>query len=144
MKKNIVNDDLVEQLLRRFNPLGLRDRQGHPYEFTRLSELYLQVMVQVYVKFPRGYVETALLISTLYAHLSFSECRNLAESMESMGVEQCGSYEYEDNTGRQFFRNFLRALHHACETSFSEGNFAEAYRLLKNRIELEKAKKNGK
>ena len=138
MKKDLIKNDVVEQLLRRFNPLGLRDRTGHPYEFMRVSELYLQVMVQTFVKFPRGYIETPLLLAYLYPHLSYKECKDIAESMKPLGVEVLGFYEYDRRNGREFFERFLKALHSKCETPYKSDEFAEAYRLLLNRLEIEK------
>lgn len=144
MKKDLIKKDVVEQLLRRYNPLGLRDKLGHPFEFMRVSELYLHVMIVTWSKFPRGYIETPLLISTLYPHLSFSECKSLAEEMEPMGIKNFDTYEYDKRTGREFFFRFLQAMHKFCSTEFSSDHFGEAYRLLLNRLEIEKLKNEKK
>lgn len=143
MNEELIKHDVVEQLLRRFNPLGLRDKNGVPYEFMRVSELYLHVMVVAYTKFPRGYIETSIFINLLYPHLTYWESKDLAEKMEPMGVALYDIYFYDGKDGKEFFRQFIKCMHTFCETQFNQEAFNEAYRLLLNRMELEKLK-NGK
>lgn len=139
--KKLYQNDVVENLLRKFNPFGLRSKNGMPYEFMRVSEIYLFVMVKLYTMSPRGYIEIPLFISELYAHLSFSECKACAGQLESLGVEPVMHINYETKEGKQKIENILKGLHFLCETSFDSASFTEAYRLLLNRIELEKVKK---
>lgn len=140
--KKVYQDDVVENLLRKFNPFGLRSKQGIPFEFMKTTEVYLHVMVVLLVTFPRGYIELPLLLSTLYSHLTFKECKDYAESMGSMGVEQLALIDYEGKDGKQYIERFCRALHSICETPFDGNSFAEAYRLFLNRIEIQKLKSN--
>lgn len=142
--KKMIKSDVVEQLLRKFNPFGLRTKQGVPYEFLRLSEVYLHVMIKVYSLFPRGYIETALLVSELYAHLSFNECKGIARYMKPMGIDEVNLVDYRSKEAKDFFERLCKALHSICETAFASSDFSEAYRLFQNRMELEKIKNNGK
>lgn len=139
--KKLYQNDVVENLRRKFNPFGLRSKNGTPYEFMRVSEIYLFVMVKLYTMFPRGYIEIPLFISELYAHLSFSECKACASQLESLGVEPVMHINYETREGKQKLENICKGLHFLCETTFENASFTEAYRLLLNRIELEKVKK---
>lgn len=141
--KKMIKSDVVEQLLRKFNPFGLRTKQGVPYEFLRLSEVYLHVMIKVYSLFPRGYIETALLVSELYAHLSFKECKSVAFYMKPMGIDDVNLVDYRSKEAKDFFERLCKALHSICETTFASSDFSEAYRLFQNRMELEKVKNNG-
>lgn len=138
--KTPYQNDVVENLLRKFNPFGLRSKQGIPYEFMKVSEVYLFVMVKMYSMFPRGYVETPLFLAELYPHLTFSECKAYASEMESLGVNPVTLTTYETKEGKQFLESLCRGLHFLCETVFDNASFLEAYRLLLNRIELDRQK----
>lgn len=142
--KNVVQNDVVEQLLRRFNPFGLRSMQGVPYEFMRVSEIYLFLMTKLLKLCPRGYIELPLVISELYPHLSYNECRAVAESMKPLGLEEISLVDYMSKDGKQFIEQLCRGLHNICETTFDNASFLEAYRLFQNRIEIEKSRKNEK
>lgn len=139
--KKMIDNDVIENLLRKFNPFGLRSKQGLPYEFMKVSEIYLFVLVKLWTLFPRGYIEMPLFISELYHHLSFNECKACVSQMESLGVEPVMFFNYETKDGKQKLENICRGLHFLCETQFVSDSFTEAYRLLLNRIELEKQKK---
>ena len=138
--KRLVQDDVIEQLLRRFNPFGFRMKEGKPYEFMRLSEVYLFLMNKIYAMCPRGYIELPLLLSQLYHHLTYNECRALAESMKPMGLKEVEQIDFLSKSGRLYIEQLCRALHNVCETTFDNANFLEAYRLFENRIELEMKK----
>lgn len=132
--------DVIEALLRKFNPFGLRTKNGVPMEFLRLSEVYLYVMNTIYSSFPKGYIEVPLAIRRLYNHLSFNECKRTCEAMKPMGIEPITCIDYELKEARDFFERFCRALHKICETEFDAANFQEATRLFRNRMELFKLK----
>lgn len=138
--RKLYDNDVVENLLRKFNPFGLRSKQGVPYEFMRVSEIYLFVLVKLYTMFPRGYIEMALFISELYAHLSFAECKGCVEKMKELGVAPVLQIKYDTKQGKQALESICRGLHYLCETSFDNASFLEAYRLLLNRIEMESQK----
>lgn len=139
--KKVIKDDVVEQLLRRYNPFGLRSKQGTPYEFNRISEVYLFLMVKVYTLSPRGYIELPLLLNEIYYHLSFNECKAMAQIFMPLGLKDVQLVDYQSVRGKLFFESLFKGLHIACETTFDNSSFIEAYRLFKNRMEIEKAKK---
>lgn len=139
--KKVIKDDVVEQLLRRYNPFGLRSKQGMPYEFNRISEVYLFLMVKVYTLAPRGYIELPLLLNEIYYHLSFNECKAMVAIFKPLGLREVNLVDYQSIIGKQFFESLFKGLHLACETTFDNSSFLEAYRLFKNRMEIEKAKK---
>ena len=141
-KSEIIEQDVVENLLRKFNPFGLRSKQGVPYEFVRVSDSYLTLMVRVYTSFPRGYVELPLLIHELYNHLSPKECMKVAESMASFGLEMIELIDYQGKEGKRKLESICRSLHHLCDTTFDNASFLEAYRLFQNRLEIDKVKKS--
>ncbi|MBQ3926938.1 MAG: hypothetical protein II706_08120 [Bacteroidaceae bacterium] len=137
-------NDEVEALWRKYNPLGLRFPNGRPYEFNTRTEVYLTVMNRVHALFPRGYIETVLLVSTLYPHLSFKEAREHATWMEPMGVAPCVMVDYQHKEASLYFDSFLRALHKICESDFDNNSYKEAWNLFQNRLELETLKQQQK
>lgn len=140
--KKLYQNDVVENLLRKFNPFGLRSKNGQSYEFFKVSEIYLFVMVKLLTMFPRGYVEMPLFISDLYSHLSFAECKACAEAFIPLGIDPVVMIAYDRKDGKQKLEQICRGLHQLCETQFDNASFLEAYRLFQNRLELEKTRKD--
>lgn len=139
--KKLWQNDQVEELLRKYNPFGLRFQNGRPYEFTTRTEVYLSVMIRVFGLFPRGYMETALLIANLYPHLSFNECKKYASWMEPMGVAPYISVNYHQKEASKYFEAVFRSLHKMGESEFDNSSYKEAWTLFQNRLELETLKK---
>lgn len=133
-------NDVVEQLLRRFNPFGLRAKNGSPLEFLQVSESYLYVFKRLYHLFPRGYIEIPFLISGLYHHLSFAECKSCATALEPMGVCSPTLIIWKSEEGKAQLENICKGLHFLCETTFDNVSFLEAYGLFLNYIEIERVK----
>ena len=143
MKKLWENDE-VEELLRKYNPLGFRFSNGRPYEFTTKAEVYLFFLIRVYGLFPRGYIETALLVAELYFHISFTEAKAYAKWMKPMGVAPCVFVDYHSKEACMYLENVIRALHKICESEFDSNSYKEAWNLFQHRLELEDLKKQKK
>lgn len=143
MRKLWQNDE-VEELLRKYNPFGLRSPGGRPYEFTTRTEVYLTVMVQTFRLFPRGYIESVLFISNLYQHLTFKEAREIALWMEPVGVHLRTLVDYHTKEAKEFFGAFFRGLHGLCESEFDNNSFKQAWDMFQNRLELETLKNQQK
>ncbi len=135
----IKNDDtnFVSALLQKFNPFALRSSNGEPMIFTTATEAYIALMMLVYSNFPKGYIEMPLLLSTIYRHLSWSDCVKLAESMKPQGISLILDLDYTSDETKKFFSQLAAALCNWCGTKYTEFYVNEAYPIFIHRFELD-------
>lgn len=132
-----------EALMRRYNPFGLRNQQGLPYEFSDNQDAYLTVLIKLLTYFRRGYMEMQLCISMLYPHLKWRECKECVKKIEPLGIEPIMMINWSSHDPKPC-EKIMIALHYLCGTSFDKSSYLTAWSLFQNQKELIKLKEDEK
>lgn len=134
---------MARSLLKEFNPFGFTLKDGSGLIHASVYEAYSNFLLNVWIDFPRGYIEMPLLIIGNYRHLSYRDAVHVVESFKPMGVEMIEKFPgYDSPEAKETLERICRALCTITGCAFNESAFRGAYNLLMNRIENEKEKRN--
>lgn len=124
-----------EDLIKKYNPFGIKDEKGESMLFENYSEVYKYTLEVISREFPRGYIDLSILLNKL-TQQPFSVCKMFVKKkafLRNFGSNMlfddyvlictpgCGIFEKEK------IEALFKALHTLSETQFALGHFNVAW-----------------
>lgn len=140
-----------EELIKKYNPFGVKDEKGECLLFEDYGKMYLYVLKFLHSQFPKGYIDVPLFMNMLTKQ-PLCVCMTFARKnrfVNCLGVQNISKdYIYictpEQEQGLlpvEKYKNLFKALHTVSETQLKEGFFNVAWdKFLEALFEEEKQK----
>ena len=126
----------VRSLIEKVNPLKLMSEDTSSRVFTSKRECYVETMKLIEEHSAKGYHDIEFIIAQIY-HLR-RVCTAHSVYMcffKPLGVGSIVVLTGNERERKEFFRNFIRAMHSYCETDFDTYQFDLAYTEYKSFVE---------
>lgn len=129
-------------LIERYNPFGYKKEDGETCTFRTYKDAYLYSFKQLYLMFPRGYLDLVLFVSQ-QTKMPHADSVRIVKTWKSLEVTDVMLVDLRTNDNARKFdlMRIIKALHTISETRFNEAMFSEALVDFDLWLELEENKK---
>ena len=138
MRKN----DLIflKSLIEKVNPLKFRNPDGTSFIYYTRKEVYLYVLCFLHENCLSGFVDINFMLYRLYNLKPRESYLLINRFFAPMGIQEHTVLDPDFVKNKSFYRNFVRALHAMCDTTFDISQFDSAFDEFNNQLEYKKIK----
>ena len=140
----------MTSLIEQANPLKLINEDGSSKVFYTLKEAYVYVLGQIYGWAAITFIDVEFVLSKIYKK-KYSDVHSIFMSyFKPLGIDSHVQLTMQVREKKRFLRDFVRAMHSYCETTFDTNQFDAAFTefvasleeklVIKSRQELEEEK----
>lgn len=138
MRKNEIA--FVKSLIEKVNPFKLKNPDGTSFIYQTRREAYLYVIGFVQSNSAMGYLDVAYVIYRLYDSTPRELALDIAKYFQPLGIKVHEVLDPDFAKNKGFYRNFIRALHSMCDTTFDVSQFDTAFDEYRNQLEYKQIK----
>lgn len=125
MKKSDLK--LIESLFEEVNPFRMADDEGNSRIFMSRFDLYICILELIDAHSAITFIEVEYVIAKILK-IKYTQAHHLyMKYFKPLGIESQKRLEYDKKSLKEFFRNFIKALHSIYNTSFSIAAFDRAW-----------------
>ena len=140
----------MASLIEQANPLKLINEDGTSKVFYTLKDAYVYVLGQIYALAAITFIDVEFVLSKIYKK-KYADVHSIYMLyFKPLGINSHVQLTTELREKKSFLRNFVRAMHSYCETTFDTNQFDAAFTVfvtlleekpvIKSRQELEEEK----
>lgn len=117
----------MSSLIEQANPLKLKNEDGTSKVYHSLKFAYYDVLGWIYALSAITFIDVEYVISRIY-QLKYSETHHAYLTyFRPLGIETHVALATQVREKKQFYRNFIRAMHNYCGTHFDTYQFDAAF-----------------